>query len=979
MHILLLLHLMPKMCHLLLLIMLPLSDSVLALAQSFNPLLSNVSDQHSLLKFKAALTDDPYNSLGNWNPELTFCNWTGVTCSLGKQRVVSLNLTGKRLEGFISPHLGNLSFLTVLDLSQNALNGSIPPQLGYLLDLKVLQLRQNRLKGPIPNELGLLQDLKVLNMGRNNLTGTIPHSLSNISTLIALFLQENNLHGRIPVELSVLKQLSILQVRQNQLVGSIPIALSNCTALWALSLSNNQLSGQIPWEFGAKLTNLQQLYLWGNHLTGSIPLSLANCSSLTQLQIEKNKLTGIIPTELGNLLLLERLYLNSNQFVSGSSTTLSFLTALTNCSFLQELGFSSNHLTGVLPISVAHLSTKISLFSFGNNRIRGNLPQQIGNLTNLTLLELDNNLFSGNIPQAFKRLQKLERLYMRNNKLQGSIPREIGELKRLGELSLDQNMLSGQIPDSFGNLQQLRYLQLNQNQLSGNITASLGECQNLLLLDLSHNSLTGNIPPEVAGLPYLQFYLNLSSNSLQGSLPPQIGKLTMINVIDLSANKLTGSNSNFTWRIGSLQDMDLSSNNLSGKIPVSLEKLKMLHQVNFSFNNLKGEVPNGGVFPKLTIASFIGNPGLCGPLPFLAACPTPASLKHKSNSLLRRVIITVATVSAFILCCIIVGIFWSRNILNLSKDDAVEVNYSWTSHQELINATSGFSQANLVGVGSFGSVYRGVLNDGTVVAVKVLKLQNEAAHESFNTECEVLGEVRHRNLVKIIASCSTINFKALVYPFMSKGSLEKCLYSDGLTFGERLNIAIDIAHAMAYLHHDSFVEVVHCDLKPSNVLMDDNMTAHVNDFGIARLTCANSIDSFTTTLALQGTIGYIPPEYGFGRRASTKGDVYSYGILLLELLTRKKPTDDMFVEGFNLQKWVSTDFPNRMAELVDGDMLSDANGLGDRFMNSVIQLMQVGLMCARESPEQRPNMRDVVWALERIRGDFLVSSRVSIV
>eukprot|EP01018_Ginkgo_biloba_P027582 Gb_38051 [translate_table: standard] len=852
---------MAKMSPLLLLIILPLFDSVLALAQSFNPQFSNVSDQHSLLQFKAALTDDPYNSLGNWNPELTFCNWKGVTCSLGKQRVVSLNLTG-----------------------------------------------------------------------------TIPHSLSNISTLIALFLQENNLHGRIPVELSVLKQLSILQVRQNQLVGSIPIALSNCTSLWALSLSNNTFTGHIPWD--------------------------------------------------------------------GSSATLPSLNAITNCSFLQELRFSSNHLTGVLPVSIAHLSTKLSVFSFGNNCIGGNLPQQIGNLTNLTFLELDNNLFSGNIPPEFKRLQKLERLYMRNNKLQGSIPREIGELKRLGELSLDRNMLSGQIPESFANLQQLRYLHLTQNQLSGNITASLGECQNLLLLDLSHNSLTGNIPPEVAGLPYLQFYLNLSSNSLQGSLPPQIGKLTMINVIDVSANKLTGTIPNTLGsckaleylnlshnllqgstpislgELESLEQMDLSSNNLSGKIPVSLEKLKMLHQLNFSFNNLKGEVPNGGVFPKLTIASFIGNPGLCGPLPFLAACPTPASLKHKSNSLLRRVIITVATVSAFILCCIIVGIFWSRNILNLSKADAVEVNYSWTSHQELINATSGFSQANLVGVGSFGSVYRGVLNDGTVVAVKVLKLQNEAAHESFNTECEVLGEVRHRNLVKIIASCSTINFKALVYPFMSKGSLEKCLYSDGLTFGERLNIAIDIAHAMAYLHHDGFVEVVHCDLKPSNVLMDENMTAHVNDFGIARLTCANSIDAFTTTLALQGTIGYIPPEYGFGRRASGKGDVYSYGILLLELLTRKKPTDDMFVEGFNLQKWVSTDFPNRMAELVDGDMLSDVNndasGLRERFMNSVIQLMQVGLICARESPEQRPSMRDIVSALERIRGDFLATSRASI-
>eukprot|EP01018_Ginkgo_biloba_P011084 Gb_33024 [translate_table: standard] len=950
---LLLFNFVPKMYHLLLLIVLPLSYSVFSLAHSFNPNLSNVTDQHSLLQFKAALTDDPYNSLGNWTPDLTFCNWTGVTCRSLKQRVVSLNLTGKGLEGFISPHLGNLSSLRVLDLSTNALNGPIPPQLGYLLDLQVLKLGKNRLKGSIPNELGLLQDLKVLRMGLNDLTGTIPPSLANISTLIDLFLKENNLHGRIPVELSMLKQLSILQVRQNQLVGSIPIALSNCTALWALSLSNNQLRGQIPLVFGAKLTNLQELYLWGNHLTGSIPLSLANCSRLTQLQIEKNQLSGLIPTELGNLPFLERLYLNDNQFVSDSSSSLPFLTAITNCSSLQQLRFHSNHLTGVLPVSVAHLSAKLSVLSIGNNRIRGNIPPHIGNLTNLAWLELNSNLLGGNIPQAFKGLEKLERLNMSNNKLQGSIPREIGELKRLGELSLDQNMLSGQIPDSFGNLQQLRYLYLNQNQLSGKIPASLGNCSVLENLDLSYNKLSGTLPPQVASLPNLIGYLNLSSNSLQGSLPFEIGKLTRVEAIDLSVNHFSSaipstlescvelqylniSGNAFDGPIPlsfqnliSLENMDLSSNNLSGTIPAkSLAKLKMLQRLNFSFNNFTGEVPEEGIFKNLSAASFKGNPGLCGARLHLRKCPAATrGEKHADHSLVRKIVPFVAAL--IILCCFMLAFYWSRSCRGrLMKDVALKVGHRRISYEELVHATDNFSDNNLVGVGSFGSVYKGILNDGTMAAVKIFNVQNKEADKSFTRECRVLSRVRHRNLVGIITSFSNNEFKALVLPFMSNGSLEKRLYPPGnadqsvrgLSFKERLNIAMDIAHGIEYLHHDSSSQIVHCDLKPANVLLDDDMTAHVSDFGIASLVFANSSmqDALSSALALKGSVGYIAPEYGLGGRTSTKGDVYSYGIVVLELVTGKKPTSDMFAEELNLHKWKERPTMREVARALQG-------------------------------------------------------------
>eukprot|EP01018_Ginkgo_biloba_P031231 Gb_01323 [translate_table: standard] len=293
--------------------------------------------------------------------------------------------------------------------------------------------------------------------------------------------------------------------------------------------------------------------------------------------------------------------------------------------------------------------------------------------------------------------------------------------------------------------------------------------------------------------------------------------------------------------------------------------------------------------------------------------------------------VLLARVAAFALCYFRMAYFYvcSRN-LELSKAVPIlKLGHKKIPYQELVNATDGFSETNLLGSGSFGSVYKGTLNDGTVAAIKVLNLRNEDARKSFAAECRALGRAPHPNLVKIMTSCSNLEHKILVLEFMSKGSLEKHLFcqTDGeyvfeLSFLDRVNIAIDIAHGMEYLHHYCCVEIVHCDLKPSNVLLDDNMTARVADFGIARLICtSNSIDSLTSTLAMKGSIGYIALEYGLGERVSTKGDVYSYGILLLEMLTRKRPIDDMFVKGLDFRKWFSLSFPERVMEIVDRSLI----------------------------------------------------------
>eukprot|EP00253_Pinus_taeda_P032763 PITA_32763 len=984
------------------LLVIPFGFATVRLSNRSSAHISNATDQEAMLGFMSAImTYNPSQALPtDWKSNVSVCEWTSIRCS--GHRVVYLNVSGMGLEGTLSPLLGNLSFLVKLDLSHNnfhgpipyqlgnlfrlhdlflnmnQLQGSIPPTLGGCRSLTTLSLSRNYLRGNIPSELCALSNLQNYDSGYNHLSGTIPACLGNMSSLVYINLQNNNLHGRLPSDLCTRSFLRSFIVWNNSLTGQIPSSFSNCTHLQELTLSNNYLTGHIPSELCTRHTQWLGLYLYGNYLSGSIPSTLFNCTKLQVIEFGKNQLSGVVPMELGKLTKLQRLRLSYNQLISGSSTSLPILTALINCTSLRELVLYSNNLTGRLSSSIGQLSKTMSMLDLGFNDVTGEIPPHIGNLTSLTYLNLEKNHFSGAIPFSLNRLQRLERLYLSFNNLDGNIPMEIGELKCLGVLSVGGNNLTGRIPKSVGYLEQLEYLILRNNQLSGTIPAALGKCVKLLHLDLSFNRLRGHIPPELGGLVNLAQGFRISNNLLEGTIPLGLSKIIMVQVVDLSCNALGGHIPASLGEILNLQYIDFSFNNLSGEIPISLEKLKMLSYLNFSFNKLSGEVPKDGIFKRLGATAFMGNVGLCGSWVGLTFC---SAREHKSHFLVERVIISVGAVFAILILCLFLGILWRRNHKRLMALVSLKVGHQRISYRELVTATDEFSDSNLLGVGSFGKVYKGVMYDGTIVAVKVISLENEGANKSFERECNVLSRVRHRNLIKIITCYSDLDFKALIFPFMENGSLEKWLYPNGeesssaLSLIQRLNIAIDIAHGLAYLHHHCFMQVIHCDLKPNNVLLGDDLTAYLIDFGIATIYFANSKESASvSTYALKGSLGYIPPEYGQGGQVTTKGDVYSYGIVLLEVLTRKKPTHSLFVEGMDLKKWVSSGFPNQLEKVVDSSLLKTSNTNtteGDKKLICLGQLIRVGLLCTQQSPQRRPNMMDVVDTLESIRDTFL--------
>ncbi|XP_041007052.1 receptor-like protein kinase 5 [Juglans microcarpa x Juglans regia] len=826
-------------------------------------------------------------------------------------RLRELDLGGNNFDGNISASMGQLTELRKLILLQCSFIGTFPPEIGNLSNLEVLELSYNSKMVPtLPSEFGKLKKLKFLWMAGTNLIGEIPNTIGEMAALEFLDLSQNNMTGKIPDSLFMPKNLTIVYLYQNKLSGEIPRVVEALN-LDVIDLSENNLTGTIPDEFG-KLGNLTGLALFLNQLSGKIPDSIGHLPRLKNLNLFNNNFLGSLPPELGRYSMLERLWVSTNRLTGQLPEH------LCDNGKLVEVVAYENQLVGELPKSLGNCSS-LELVKIYRNKFFGNIPSGLWTSSNLKMLMLSDNSFTGELPERLA--WNLSRLEMNNNRFSGKIPQGVSYSRNLSVLMASNNHFNGMIPQD---ISCLTILLLDRNQLSGSLPLDINSWKSLNTLNLSRNAISGQIPKELGSLPGLT-ELDLSENQLSGLIPSKLGLL-----------KLTSLN--------------LSSNHLTGSIPSEFE--------------------NGAY-----AYSFLNNPSLCANRPSrylnIKNCNSRRQKSSKTSYKLIAWIIGLVV-------AVLLGLFISFFVIINYKKRKHGLHSSWKliSFQKLnfteSDILSGLTENNLIGSGGSGQVYRVVVHpSGDIVAVKKIwnnrKLE-EKLEKEFLAEVKILSSIRHANIVKLLCCISNDNLKLLVYEYLDNRSLDRWLHRKSratilssavshviLDWPKRLHIAVGAAKGLSYMHHDCSLPIVHRDVKSSNILLDLNFNAQIADFGLAKMLVKEG--ELATMSIVAGSFGYIAPEYARTTRINEKIDVYSFGVILLELTTGRKANDGD--EHTSLAQWA-------LRHIQDGKPIVDA--LDEEVkepchLNEMCHVFRLGLYCTGTQPSTRPSMKMVLKVL----------------
>lgn len=929
---------------------------------------SNGGEIDHLLSFKASLKD-PTHCLSNWNNSTLLCTWTGITCSLTKTHITQIDLSNKNLSGELSPSLFFLSYIDSIDLSGNTLSGSIPenvfsslflrslnlsnnnftglipksiPKLG--LALEVLDLSNNMISGSIPEAIGLFSNMRYLDFGGNTLVGEIPSSILNLTGLEYLTLSSNQLSGEIPSGLGNLSKLKWVYLGYNKLSGKIPSDIGMLTSLNHLDLVYNNLIGPIPSSFG-NLTNLQYLFLYQNKLTGSIPPSIFSLQNLISLDLSDNSLSGEIPEQVAHLKKLQILHLFSNNLTGKIPSSLSSLPSL------RVLQLWANNLVGEIPRELGK-QNNLTILDLSTNSLSGNIPNSLCNSGYLFKLILFSNSLDGEIPSSLGNCNSLKRIRLQNNSLSGGLPKGFTKLKNVYFLDLSGNNLSGKLEDDdgggFWEMPALQMLNLAKNKFVGNLP-DLSTSVLLENLDLSKNNFSGMIPKSYGKLSHLMD-LKLGRNGISGSIPEELASCNKLVSLDLSHNQLTGPIPQELGQMPVLGQLDLSDNQLTGEIPSNLGAVDSLVEVNISYNHFHGGLPSTGAFLAINPSAVAGN-HLCSGDHSMSGLP-PCRGQERSPTTTIAMIFG-ATIALVMVVFMVIFIFIRRRSRRrrLLKVQRVEV-------EQVIWEVQFFDPkaSNLI------SNIRDMLkhpttptkNNNIANVPYVVEHLNGFLKLDDNLWEEITsqyGRIRHPNIVKLVGACRSGKEGLLIYENIQGKSLSQILH--GLSWVSRRRIALGIARALKFLHY-------HCifvgEVSPENVIIGEEDDEARLRMGVVSLCCLGP-KSFLSS-------AYIAPETKEAKEITDRNDVYGFGLLLIELLTGRGPTDPELGAHQGIIGWARYCYSDCHLDTWIDPEIRDQIKMKNQ--NEIVEILNLALQCTATDPTARPCSSDVVKTLESV-------------
>ncbi|EEF48174.1 serine-threonine protein kinase, plant-type, putative [Ricinus communis] len=696
-------------------------------------------------------------------------------------------------------------------------------------------------------------------------------------------------------EEAILLRLKQHWKNQPPLVQWTPLTSSHCT--WpGINCTNSSVTGTIPDEFG-KLEKLSILNLFFNQLSGEIPVSIAHLPVLKRFNLFSNNLSGALPPELG-------LY-----------------------SELEQFQVSSNRLSGRLPEPLCNGGKLVGVVAFDNN-LNGELPTSLGNCSSLLIVSISRNAFSGNVPIGLWTALNLTFLMLSDNKFAGELPNEVS--RNLARLEISNNEFSGKIPSG-------------------------ASWSNLVVFNASNNLFSGTIPQELTALPSLTTLL-LDRNQLSGPLPSDIISWKSLNTINMSQNQLSGQLPDEITSLPNLVVLDLSDNQISGDIPPQLGSLK-LNFLNLSSNHLTGEIPR--LLENAAYnTSFLNNPGLCtsSSLLNLHVCNSRPQKSSKNSTRL------IALISSILAAAFVLALLLSFFVIRVHQKKKQRSNSTWkfTSFHKLSftesDILSKLTESNLIGSGGSGKVYRVLTNgSGLIVAVKRIwndRKLDQKLEKEFQAEVEILGKIRHLNIVKLLCCICNDDSKLLVYEYMDKRSLDRWLHTKKrrnvsgsvchavLNWPTRFRIAVGVAQGLSYLHHDCLPRIVHRDVKSSNILLDSSFNAKIADFGLARMLIKQGE---ATVSAVAGSFGYIAPG--------------NFGVVLLELTTGKEANFGDENSCLADWAWHHMSEGSAVVDALDKEIVEPS------YLGEMSIVFKLGVKCTSKMPSARPSMSEALQIL----------------